>query len=216
MKVSKYLLALIVMLLLVGCEDEEQAKIFAAQECLDKATDLASANACADMVSGLTSADSFIIRCSADFIGEGFTANKIADVFQAANTAQGDNQDPLVGLMSVLTFKTLVAATAAKDTCAQTNSEGMAMFGIIAEIATTFGSLAGCLPTCSVAQLATGIGNGTKDAELGVLVNTLDITYCANPDNAGTDICTEVIGTANPGNPSSAGTNFRTGLDTTN
>jgi hypothetical protein len=216
MKISKYLLVLVMMLVLVGCEEDEQGKLYAAQECLDRATDQASANECVAMVDGIESASAYVIRASGDFIGQGFTASKIAGAFINANTEQAAGNDPLVGLMSgvnAFVFDTLANAELTNAKCAKTMSEGMMMFGNLIVITTAFKELLAGAYGCAEANIDDVLANcNGKDSTIGTLVNTLDSTYCANPDNAGTDICTEVISAADASSPSAAGATFRSNL----
>lgn len=80
--------------LLSSCESKDDNKMAGAQECMDnlKDTDPASsAQACEDMVAGISTPQSYVIRCSAQFFIGGITTQKILDAFEAFENAS-DNQ----------------------------------------------------------------------------------------------------------------------------
>jgi hypothetical protein len=79
---------------LSSCETKDDNKMAGAQECMDdlKDTDApAKAMACEDMISGITTPQSYVIRCSAQFFVGGITTEKILDAFEAFENAS-DNQ----------------------------------------------------------------------------------------------------------------------------
>ena len=77
-------LSLVLSLILAACESDEDRQIAEAQDCLNNASPtLASANVCLAKVDGLTSEESYYIRCSARFLGQGFVGSRFADAFES-------------------------------------------------------------------------------------------------------------------------------------
>lgn len=122
--------------LLTGCEAEQTEKdmIAEAQFCMDKATDAVSAKACVDKIAGLTSPQSYTLRCAAGFIA--------ADVTDAANLSKAlqalsSNGSGATTMLTVLNFKNdkdLADETA--KACNKSGQKGLALIGALAKSST--------------------------------------------------------------------------------
>jgi len=78
---------------LLGCESDEDNKLASAQACLDTLTQTsstASAQACESKVSGLTTPESYVIRCSVGFFVGGVRENTIVNAYIAYEAATGN------------------------------------------------------------------------------------------------------------------------------
>lgn len=189
-------------LALSGCETQDDRSLAAGQACLDSATQ-ATANACLDKVAGLTSQESYMIRCSANFISQGFTGTRIADSISKINNNTGGT-DPMVGMMAYLTFGTTAAADVAVSNCTAAGSKSMLRLATAAKLATTIASFAGGAainpdsPTAAAdlkakidALIATP--NPAANAQLGATAVLAAGAYCgAGSSYVGTEVCTNL------------------------
>ncbi|KHD89248.1 MAG: hypothetical protein OM95_05410 [Bdellovibrio sp. ArHS] len=198
---------------LTGCEGEQTEKdmIAEAQFCLDKATDEASAMACTQKISGLTSARANSLRCAAGFIAAEVTDP--ANLSSALNAIQ-DNQSTTV-LLSALTFPRIDLMNDTFTACAASGQEGLTLIGAMAKSATLLSSVAGgtfgscsSLTNCDAAQLETTITNliagltsvdplEVQEAEQAItqvteVVQTVYTTTCGGSKSANEDICGQI------------------------
>jgi hypothetical protein len=167
-------------LFLGGCGKQSEADMLAeAQLCLDKATS-STAQACALKIQALSSAQSYIIRCSADFIEAGFDSpNKLAD---ALNQVSGGGTS---GMLSALAFTTKLSnstnATNASNAdqtfefCKKSEQKGLSMIAMLAKTATQIAGLVddANLGTIDFAHPET-INAGSISTAISDLVNTSD------------------------------------------
>lgn len=97
-KSIQFLLILLTGAFLTACGATDADKIGEAQACLDKATTTAQANVCTAKVSGIQTAAANGIRCSGNFIAEGFgSASKIVSLLQGLESG---GIDALLGLLT--------------------------------------------------------------------------------------------------------------------
>ena len=141
---------------LVGCETSADRQLASGQACLDSITTTVPAQAsaqaatCVSLVQGLSSPESYLVRCSANFVGQGFTASRIASsIDKIKNGSPGTDQ--MVGMMAYLVFNVGANATAknlaASDAVTNCNRSGVNSMIRLAQ----------------GAQIATSIANGTVD-----------------------------------------------------
>src|SRR5438046_1905181 len=116
-----------------ACQNTQDDSVAKAQACLDSAT-TATASLCAAMVATVNTPKANVIRCSVDFLLQGFTASRFASAFnQLKNNPSGTNAS--VAMMSYLTFNAsstasvnVTAAAQAVTDCTATGLPGMIMF----------------------------------------------------------------------------------------
>lgn len=82
-------------------ENEEDRKIASAMACIDEAKNEFDADVCLQKVDGLTSKQSYLIRCSANMIAQGFTGNRLATAFQEL---KDNNGNKTASMMAYLVF----------------------------------------------------------------------------------------------------------------
>jgi hypothetical protein len=191
-------------LLLSGCETGDDRTLAAGQACLDSATQSTAAQ-CATIVQGLTSQESYLIRCSANFVSQGFTGSRVANAVANINTHTGT--DATTGLIAYLIFAKLTPTVdEAITNCTASGSKSLLRLATAAKLATTLAIAAGSLATFDPpgasadtqmqtvvnnliasgppAQQATDIGNAA------VLANS---AYCADGSTyQGTQVCTDL------------------------
>lgn len=200
---------------LSGCETGEDRSLASAQSCLDNAHNESDANQCIALVEGLTTPDSYLIRCSANFIAQGFTGQKIADAFQTLANNGSSTVDPMVGLMAYLNFvgtNPLHSAANTELNCQRSGVRSMLRLASAANLATTVQNLVPGIPfnpADPVASMEAAI-NYLKDHDpvdedaekLGQIAITANEAFCnAGSAYANEDICIQL------GNSISAGQN---------
>jgi hypothetical protein len=208
MKLQKILLIcsmLVAAQLLTGCESEDERKLASAQSCLDRATDTTTANACSDIVQGLESESAYLIRCSANFIAQGFTASRMASAFQQIKD-NTNGSDPMVSLMGWFVFQNVAGSNSVTTTvsnCTKSNVRSMLRLATAAQLATTFASYTGLgnftttdtatLQANMTAAIAAANGDPVKTAEIGAVAITAAAAYCNEGSSYNsTEICTNL------------------------
>ncbi len=136
-----------------GCEDQSQATLASAQSCLDAANTTAKANACAAKVANDHSAEAYLIRCSANFIAQGVTGDRLANAYKQMSTSSSNKT---TALMAYLIFDDSLTGNTASETTFNCQSSGVASIFQLA----------------SAAALATAVGKATSTA-LGVSITSL-------------------------------------------
>lgn len=207
-----------------GCENEDERQVFAAQDCLDNARDADQADVCVAKVESLTSPESYLIRCSAHFIAQGFTGSRAADAFQGLKNNTGSGTDPMAVAMAYLVFaKDLPSHTAdlALSDCKASGVNSMVQLATMSKLATfvadpSGSGISGGLfdPSSSnfdVSQISTAISNlvsendATKNETIGNLATTANQTYCAEGSpQKNTEICTNLEASIAAGNGDAA------------
>ncbi len=195
-------------LILVGCEKGDDDRLAQAQACLDRATQATVAE-CENMVSGITGASAAFIRCSANFITQGFTGARFASAFQALKETQ-TGVNSTVAMMSYLVF-TVGAdddaradyATLTVGNCNATGMAGMIMFASFARTATELtrnipGGISPGVPP-DPADLQANLAEGSDDA-IAASVSAVATYYCGT--SSGTKdvaFCTTINDAADEG-----------------
>ena len=82
-------------------ENEDDRKLAAGMACIDEAKNEHDADLCLQKVEGLTSKQSYLIRCSANMIAQGFTGTRVAKAFQELKDNEGNKT---AAMMSYLVF----------------------------------------------------------------------------------------------------------------
>ena len=191
-------------LALAGCETGDDRSLAAGQACLDAATQ-ATANACLDKISGLTSQESYMIRCSANFISQGFTGTRIAESISKIKSNTGGT-DPMVGMMAYLAFSNATpTASDAVANCTAAGSKSMLRLAAAAKLATTIATYTGGIGSLNpdsataAADLLTKINtlisspNSTANADLGATAIVAAGAYCgAGSSYETTEVCTNL------------------------
>lgn len=109
-------------LALPGCEADQDRILADAQACLDQATPT-QAPRCTAMVAGLTSTQSYAIRCSVHFVVEGVTGLRFANAFQQIKSSTGTS-DPLTLVLGDLVFATTAGTDGSVATLADCKASG--------------------------------------------------------------------------------------------
>ena len=121
-----------------------------AQSCMDSATTAAQANACAAKVEGIETPSAYLIRCSANFIAQGFTGERIAKAYQRMTESSGSSgSDPMLSMMSYLVFSNndstnTIAATLSN--CTKSGTISMLRLAEVANLASTVASVGSINP----------------------------------------------------------------------
>ena len=203
----------------IACETEEDNKIAQAQACLDNAIPSTASN-CTTFITGLTSTDSYAIRCAADFIAGGLTSARIISAVGQMQDKSGGT-DPALTLMGIVAFGSSAAATQAYDDCSKSGSSSFLFFASAAQMGTMIGSANGGSVISTIAAggtpsqaqidaaLADAISNPnpTNNAVIGNVVTNLASTECVNPSDAQKKVCDAVNAAiaSNPGNAAAIG-----------
>lgn len=140
-------LALFALLLNVGCESADDRQLASAQSCLDDARTEADANLCIEKVAGIETPAAYLVRCSANFIAQGFTGTRVASAFERMNDDTGTSgSDPMINIMGYLVFTGNssyhnVGATVLN--CQKSGVRSMERLALVAQLATETASLGG-------------------------------------------------------------------------
>jgi len=189
--------------LLSGCEKDEDRTIAAGQACLDNARSADDADRCVSLVQGLETEPAYLIRCSANFIAQGFTGDRVASAFQELkdNPAAGENMTAKMMAYFVFSESGVLAAHTADvavTNCERSGVKSMQRLATLAKLATFTARLAGggggsgALPPALdpnsdsfdpsqfQAQLPTIIGNATTadQEQIGTIAITANQLYC--------------------------------------
>lgn len=202
------LLAITFMALLSGClaEQTEKDMLADAQFCLDKSTS-ATASACMSKINGLTSPESYALRCAEGFITAGITSP--ANLGGAMSAIK--NNGGTVAMLSALSFPNTSAANNTFTSCNLSNQSGMALIGAMAKSATVLANAAGALASCStpsgcdaaltaqMTALISDLNSGTPSAAtietVTAITGSVSVVYastCSGTTTTNTDICSQI------------------------
>ncbi|MCB0350288.1 MAG: hypothetical protein KDD38_03835 [Bdellovibrionales bacterium] len=176
-----------------GCESDDDNKLAKAQECLDKVddTNIPQAQACAAIVAGLTSPESYVIRCSVGFIVGGVTASSMASAFSAADAAPANLQ--AATLMGALSHDSKVHAAETVAACKASKVASLDYLATLSQtgtIMTIDGS--STTPTTFLTTCSNGGSGGTcDDAAIGTAVTSMYDVYCIG-DAATNPACSDI------------------------
>lgn len=181
------------MLILSGCEQQEDLQIAAAQECIDTARTSTDADRCYASVAGLESEKAYLIRCSSHYIAQGFTGSRFASAFQRLKDGATSGQDPMATAMAYMVFansSTTHSADNAVTDCTRSGVRSMQRLATMTKLA-TFISNAGLgsipdpsSPSFNPSQISTAITNlvnsndPTSNASVGTIAQQASTAYC--------------------------------------
>lgn len=187
-------------LLSISCEEKDDNKLAAAQECLDKLNDssgAASALACEEKISGLTSPQSYVVRCAVRFIVGGVTSSDIVSAFSSYDSAP-ENQKAAI-LMAALAQDTPDMAANTVAACKSSKVPSLDYIASISQVGTLMVRNSGnsdpavFLPNCASAA-------ATCDAAtIGTAVTSMYGVYCVG-DAAENQTCQEINSAIQAGN----------------
>lgn len=197
---------------IVACESNEEDMIAQAQACLDsidpnisdRSTMQSLAATCEAKVAGISSQRASVIKCSAKFIAEGFTATRFANAFTVLkNKPSGVNST--VAMTAYLAFEgdgttaasANTAASTAKSVCAETGLAGMIAFADLSVVATQIAtSLGGAVDvdTLTPSDMQTLVSNldGAELETIGEAAISISQVYCTNASTEGAEFCTQI------------------------
>ncbi len=142
-------------LILSGCETSDDRTLASGQACLDSATTASQATQCKAIVAGLTSRESYLIRCSSNFVEQGFTGSRVQTAIANINTHSGT--DATTGLIAYLIFKQAApTADEAISNCTASGSTSMLRLATAAKLATTIANAAGVLASIDPSSATAG------------------------------------------------------------
>lgn len=199
--------------LLTGCTEQTEKDMLAeAQFCLDKATDATAANACMTKIQGLTSKQSYALRCAAGFISSGIT--QPANLSTALNSMKDGASTASV--LGVLSFDDQNLADTTFTNCSQSGDSGLELVAAMAKTATLIANLAsgsGSLEAqmqTAITSIVTNLASGdptlqaqavASATEIGSTIQTVYQTTCSIAVTANSEMCSSINGAiaANPG-----------------
>lgn len=203
------ILALTATTALVSCGKKDADKIGEAQLCLDKATQ-ATAAECKAMVDGIEKTGAYAIRCSANFIAEGFT--QPARFKQAFDAFDNNSTNNTEAFMAVMTFKNSgstvdensIVANQTFEYCNKTGSKGLMLLGTMASTSTTLAKVANTLTGGSsgttpdatqINQALNDLKNGNNPAAVQAIGTVVSSTYassCQSGSASNQSICEQL------------------------
>ena len=187
-RIAFALLATALALVSLSCEEPDDNKLSSAQACLDSYRDsepITKAEACADKLGGMTSPESYIIRCAVDFIVGGVTNSSLITAFTAYKGASTNDKAAI--LMTALA-QTGVDPAAALANAAKTASDckksqipGLDYLASMSQVGTELSQGNG--PTTdplTIAGYLTGCAGGgvCNDDVVGAAVISMVDVYC--------------------------------------
>jgi hypothetical protein len=206
----KEIILLLLISFVVSCAENDNDKVGDAQFCLDNLTDysMANVNACTAGLSGVESKDSYMVRCSANFIIEGFAdPNKFLTAINQLSSSS--NSNPTTAMMGLLTFKSQGTDTAGVQAnknfagqtfeyCKLSESAGSILISSFVNMATTIAAASTAAAalfepghTITQAEMQTALtelGNAS-DEVLGSTAQAAYLTSCASGDETNTQLC---------------------------
>jgi hypothetical protein len=194
---------------LSGCETAEDKAISSGQACIDSARTPAAAQVCLNTVASYDSASANLIKCSASYIKQGFTASRFADAFQRLNEnptggTGGQPIDTMGTSLSFLAFSTQTDADQTYTYCEKSGVRSLLRLAAASKTATTMFVLAqsvsgaGCDPAAikdktpaQIAACMSGLqSSGTDKTALGSAAIAMQSSYCnAGSSYTTTDVC---------------------------
>ena len=189
-------------ILFISCEEDETNKIAAAQNCLNEAGQ-SNAENCLSYIQGLTSKESFIIRCSEDFISAGITTSKLADAIINRDN-QTTNQSSVLGMMAAFSFSNQADVEQAYSNCNKSGVESFVLFASLARISTNLVDIGGLLSTVANGEvptqqemetivnniLSSNLDSSNAEA-IGEAAVSIGAEYC-NREGASETVCNDI------------------------
>ncbi|MGZ3770207.1 MAG: hypothetical protein ACXVCP_17430 [Bdellovibrio sp.] len=127
------ILALSLTAILSGCAQQSEKDMLAeAQFCLDKATNASSVNTCMAKIDGLTSEQSYSLRCAGGFVSAGITSP--ANLATAMNSMKQNASTASV--LGVLAFDNQTLMDSTFDNCSKSGDAGLKLVAAMSKTAT--------------------------------------------------------------------------------
>lgn len=198
------------LLTLSACQEKDEDIVIDAQYCLDGARDAVAAQACISKLDGIHSEAAYVLRCSADFIGQGFgDPEQLSQALDQLQNPSG-GASGTEAFLSFMVFDSVANANSTFNNCVASKQKGLSMLGAMAKAATNVASLGlGLGPNISTnltpAQIDTAITNlinsGDADLVIGETISTIYETTCASGGAVNADMCkplTDALATLGP------------------
>jgi hypothetical protein len=137
---------------LTGCENADDKSIAQAQQCLNNANP-STATACSQLIANLATPEAYMVRCSVDFLSQGFTSNRYISAFQNINNNSGSSvQRPALEAIGYLNFPDSTSVAQALSDCSAAGSSSLRRIAELAQISTTLAaaSYSSASPSTSV------------------------------------------------------------------
>lgn len=205
-------------MLIVGCETSEDRQLADAQSCLDAARTSADADVCLDKVQGLESNSAYLIRCSANFVGQGLTGERLARAFQEIKDNPGAGQNPTTKMLAYMVFNNALTrhnVSTTIENCQRSGVSSMFRLATTVQLATTLASFAGGSPSDldpsdpsfnpdklkDVIDNLAGASTPEQQTEVGNIALTANQAYCAEGSSfKENDICKRLSSAISTGN----------------
>jgi len=188
----RVLAAALVCLIFMSCEDKNDDKVFSAQKCLDVANQ-GTVDTCVAMLAGVTNAQSFVIRCAADFIRQGIDTPAIVAAVEDLDKVN-DGQNATVTLLNAFNFEAIGGSTdvqmadAVVANCQSTGSSVLAALGLLAKTATILTNL-----NATITSIDPNAVSADDKAGVGNLAISMFPLACGNGGSfADSDVCTDL------------------------
>jgi hypothetical protein len=198
---------------LFSCEKTDDNKLADAQACLDKlrSTSLdAAALACQSKVDGLTSPQSYVIRCSVGFFLGGIKSSSIVAAYDSYTAAPANLK--VATLMGALSSNSVAQADSTFAVCQKSGVSSLIYLAALSQTGTILQDGAGGAgitdPATFISNCANGGAGGIcNDAAIGTTVVVLYDSYCMG-SAADSLVCTQINGAiqAGGGNPAAIAT----------
>jgi hypothetical protein len=231
----KKLLLIPFALAISACEIEnaEDRQIASAISCMDQAHTQADADVCMAKVDGLNSERAYSVRCSAHFIAQGLTGDRLGQAFQQLQQNPGGGGTQSSALAAYLVFRNLTNHTSdiTLNDCTLSGSVGAKGLASMAHVATKIASFSsggggGITPGTNLDPASVSFDRTAIVTELTNLKNQVQANnpaatptvtaigqaavaaqqaYCSEGSMAGEDICTRLNNAINAGNASGLG-----------
>lgn len=197
-------------LFLVSCETGEDRQLASAQECIDAASTEAHADLCYNAVAGIESEKAYLIRCSANYIAQGFTGTRFASAFQRLKDNPTSGQDPMATVMAYMVFSkasTLHSANNTFENCTRSGVRSMVRLATMTKLATFIAQTGlGGIPanadplnaSFDPAQISAAIanlagGSPADQASVGTIAIQANEAYCNEGSSfESNEICTNL------------------------
>lgn len=199
-------------LFLFSCESSENQALSAGMDCVDKARTTPDATRCLNLVSGLSSEQAYLIRCSANFIAQGFTGKRVADAL--TDLDENSDVDPALMTLSLFVFPLTSSSSPHRiakvmENCEKSNSHSMTQLATLALLATTIASVASGLEDLldsdfdpsnpdAIKNLKDALDQlvaepeDAKSEEIGIVAVIAHDAYCTDSDFSDTEICDDL------------------------
>ncbi len=208
-KLIRLSLAGLATMILSACETPEDRQLASAQDCIDFARTAGDADRCYALVDGLDNEKAYLIRCSANYIAQGFTGERMASAFQRLKDGNGGGQSPMATAMAYLVFSnnsSVHSVDSAVLNCTRSGVRSMQRLVTMSKLATfiTQTGLGGTIPAnanpldpsfdpATIQNAITNLaGTGTVDDKknVGNIALQMNDAYCSPGSSfTGNEIC---------------------------